>query len=157
VYENPSPGNKDGGITTLEEKSLGCTQKAGRAPVTAVLDYGDALRVRGLSLLCAPGNDLVSATALAASGCHLILFSTGRGTPFGTAVPTIKLSTNSALAKRKPGWIDFNAGVLLEGVDMDTLLGSLTRLVLEIAGGKPARNEQNGFREIAIWKNGVTL
>jgi altronate hydrolase len=157
VYENPSPGNKDGGITTLEEKSLGCTQKAGRAPVADVLDYGEALRVRGLSLLHAPGNDLVSATALTAAGCQLILFSTGRGTPFGTAVPTVKISSNSRLAEKKPGWIDFDAGRLISGVPMDELQAALVRFVLEIAGGRQTRAEANGSREIAIWKNGVTL
>jgi altronate hydrolase len=157
VYENPSPGNKKGGITTLEEKALGCTQKAGHAAVTDVLDYGDTLSTKGLNLLCAPGNDLVSSTALAAAGCQLILFSTGRGTPFGTVVPTIKISTNTALAKAKPGWIDFDAGALVNNYEMDALVADLTALILDIANGKQACNEINQFSELAIWKNGVTL
>lgn len=157
VYENPSPGNKAGGITTLEEKSLGCIQKAGSATVEDVLPYGGRLLHKGLNLLCAPGNDLVSASALAAAGCQMILFSTGRGTPFGTVVPTLKLSTGTALFRRKPGWIDFDAGPLAAGAERGPLLGDLTRLVLETAGGKAARNEENGFGEIAVWKNGVTL
>lgn len=158
VYENPSPGNKAGGITTLEEKALGCTQKAGDAPVVDVLGYGERLRkAGGVTLLCAPGNDLVSSTALAAAGCQLILFSTGRGTPFGTVVPTLKISTNSALARRKPGWIDFDAGALLAGERMEDARRRLTALILAVAGGQKTCNERNGNAEIAIWKNGVTL
>ena len=157
VHENPSPGNKEGGITTLEEKALGCTQKAGNAAVTDVLDYGDAIRTKGLNLLCAPGNDLVSSSALAAAGCQLVLFSTGRGTPFGTVVPTVKVSSGSALYKAKQRWIDFDAGVLADGADMDELLSDFIRYVLEVAEGKPTNNEKNECRELAIWKNGVTL
>ena len=157
MHENPSPGNKEGGITTLEEKALGCTQKAGNAAVTDVLDYGDAIRTKGLNLLCAPGNDLVSSSALAAAGCQLVLFSTGRGTPFGTVVPTVKVSSGSALYKAKQRWIDFDAGVLADGADMDELLSDFIRYVLEVAEGKPTNNEKNECRELAIWKNGVTL
>ncbi len=153
VYENPSPGNHAGGITTLEEKSLGCTQKSGSAPVDAVLEYGERVTKAGLSLLCAPGNDMVSSTALAAAGCQIILFSTGRGTPFGTCVPTVKIATNAALYEMKPGWIDFNAadGVSAEGTD------DLWQLILRVAGGQSACNEKNGYRDIAVFKNGVTL
>ena len=157
IYENPSPGNKAGGISTLEEKSLGCTQKSGKSAVKDVLMYGDRLSTKGLNLLSAPGNDLVASTALAASGCHLVLFTTGRGTPFGTFVPTVKISTNSPLAKNKPGWIDFNAGTLTEGVSMDTLCKQFIQFILNVAEGKQTNNEQKGYREIALFKSGVTL
>ncbi len=157
VYENPSPGNKAGGISTLEEKSLGCTQKCGKSLVRDVLKYGERLKVKGLNLLSAPGNDLVASTALAAAGCQLILFTTGRGTPFGSFVPTMKISTNSRLAALKPTWIDFNAGTLAEGESMEELSKKFTDFVLEAASGKPVNNEKNGFREIAIFKTGVTL
>ncbi len=157
VYENPSPGNKAGGISTLEEKSLGCTQKSGTAPVEAVMRYGERLRCHGLNLLSAPGNDLVASTALAAAGCHMVLFTTGRGTPFGTFVPTVKLSSNTPLFLRKRGWIDFNAGSLVEGESMETLTRRLVDFVVEVAGGRPALNEQNGYRGMAIFKQGVTL
>lgn len=157
IYENPSPGNKQGGISTLEEKSLGCTQKSGTSPVRDVLLYGDRLSTKGLNLLSAPGNDLVASTALAASGCHLVLFTTGRGTPFGTFVPTLKVSTNSKLYNFKPGWIDFNAGVLLEGKKMDQVSLSFLSYIVEVASGKQVNNEKKGYREIAIFKSGVTL
>lgn len=157
VYENPSPGNKAGGISTLEEKSLGCTQKSGQSAVKDVLLYGDTLLTKGLNLLSAPGNDLVASTALAASGCHLVLFTTGRGTPFGTFVPTVKISTNSSLAANKPGWIDFNAGSLTEGESMEALSARFTQFILNIAGGSLTNNERKGYREIAIFKSGVTL
>lgn len=157
VGENPSPGNKAGGISTLEDKALGCTQKCGRAPVSGVLEYGDRLEAKGLNLLSAPGNDLVAATALAAAGCHLVLFSTGRGTPFGTFVPTMKIATNSDLATRKGNWIDFNAGQLVDGRTMQELVPEFIDTVLDVASGRPARNEVNRYREISIFKNGVTL
>lgn len=157
VGENPSPGNKAGGISTLEDKALGCTQKCGRAPVSGVLKYGDRLQVNGLNLLSAPGNDLVAATALASAGCQIVLFTTGRGTPFGTFVPTMKISTNSNLYHNKPNWIDFNAGELLEGVDMKEVLRNFIELIVKVASGKLVRNEVNGYREISIFKNGVTL
>lgn len=154
VGENPSPGNKEGGITTLEEKSLGCVQKGGTSIVTGVLDYGEMATVSGLNLLCAPGNDLVASTALAASGCQIVLFTTGRGTPFGTCVPTLKVSTNDELAARKPHWIDFNAGVMLKG---HSPLPELLDLVIKTANGQESQNEKNGYSSIAIWKTGVTL
>lgn len=157
IYENPSPGNKAGGISTLEEKSLGCTQKSGKSGVKDILMYGDRLTTKGLNLLSAPGNDLVASTALAASGCHMVLFTTGRGTPFGTLVPTVKISTNTALSENKPGWIDFNAGTLAEGEAMETLTEQFIRFIQDIAGGKQTNNERKGFREIAIFKSGVTL
>ena len=157
VGENPSPGNKAGGISTLEEKALGCTQKCGKSAVEGVLDYGDRLQVKGLNLLSAPGNDLVASTALAAAGCHIVLFTTGRGTPFGTFVPTMKISTNSGLAKNKPTWIDFNAGTLVEGTSMDELAADFRRAVIAVASGEPTWNEKKGYQEIAIFKNGVTL
>lgn len=157
VYENPSPGNKAGGISTLEEKSLGCTQKSGNSIVRDVLLYGDRLKTGGLNLLSAPGNDLVASTALAAAGCQIVLFTTGRGTPFGTFVPTAKISTNSTLAVNKPLWIDFNAGEIVDGrpvkeVDMD-----FTDFVLGVASGNLVNNEKSGYSEIAIFKSGVTL
>lgn len=157
VGENPSPGNKAGGISTLEDKALGCTQKCGRAPVSGVLAYGDRLQVNGLNLLSAPGNDLVASTALASAGCQIVLFTTGRGTPFGTFVPTMKISTNSQLFHNKPNWIDFNAGELLEGAEMKVLLRKFIELIISVANGNLVRNEKNGYREISIFKNGVTL
>jgi len=158
VYENPSPGNKDGGITTLEEKSLGCLQKGGTSTVVEILPYGGRVKKHGLNFLTGPGNDIVSCTAMTAAGAHLILFTTGRGTPLGAPVPTLKIATNSDLATRKSGWVDFNAGQLLEDKTMPELADQLLAHVVDIASGrKLARNEENGFREIAIFKDGVTL
>jgi altronate hydrolase len=157
VYENPSPGNKAGGISTLEEKSLGCTQKCGKSLVQDVLHYGDRLQTKGLNLLSAPGNDLVAATALASCGCHLVLFTTGRGTPFGTFVPTVKISTNTPLFQRKPGWIDFNAGTIVENETIDEVNERFIEYVIRVAGGEPVNNEKKDYREIAIFKTGVTL
>lgn len=149
ISENPSPGNKEGGITTLEEKSLGCVQKGGTSPVSAVLDYGDTAKIAGLNLLNGPGNDIVAVTQLTAAGCHLILFTTGRGTPLGAPVPTVKIATNTELFNRKKTWTDFDAQTGNES--------ELKKLVEDTANGKPTKNELNGFREIAIFKNGVTL
>ena len=157
VYENPSPGNKAGGITTLEDKSLGCTQKSGTQAVCDVLFDGDSLTQHGLNLLNGPGNDMVAVTNLACAGCHLVLFTTGRGTPFGGFVPTIKISTNSDLAKRKPNWIDFNAGGIAEGESFDSKLSELADLVTEVANGKQTVNERYDSRDIALFKTGVTL
>ncbi|HEX2205078.1 MAG TPA: altronate dehydratase family protein [Longimicrobium sp.] len=159
VYENPSPGNKAGGLTTLEEKSLGAIQKGGRAPVTRVLRYGEPASAGGLSLLEAPGNDGVSSTAMVASGATVLLFTTGRGTPLGFPVPTVKIASNSYIAGKKPHWIDFNAGALLDGgATMDSLADELFAYVLDVASGRVrTNNETNGYREIAIWKEGVTL
>ena len=157
IYENPSPGNKEGGITTLEDKALGCTQKSGSAVVRAVLPYAGRVEVNGLNLLSAPGNDLISTTALAAAGAQIVLFSTGRGTPFGGPVPTLKIASNSKLAARKQNWIDFDAGKLLTTHTMEHLAGELLELVLMTASGKPAKNEINDYRGIAIFKSGVTL
>ena len=157
VYENPSPGNKAGGITTLEDKALGCTQKSGDGPVMDVLAYGERVKTRGLNLLSAPGNDLVASTAVAAAGAQLVLFSTGRGTPFACPVPTVKIATNSALAAKKANWIDFNAGALLDGKTLPQLSDDLFELVLAIAGGKRTLSERSGFKDLAIFKNGVTL
>ena len=157
VYENPSPGNKAGGISTLEEKSLGCTQKSGNSIVRDVLLYGDRLKTRGLNLLSAPGNDLVASTALAAAGCQIVLFTTGRGTPFGTFVPTAKISTNSTLAANKPLWIDFNAGEIVDGRPVEEVDAEFINFVLSAASGKPVNNEKSGYSEIAIFKSGVTL
>jgi altronate hydrolase len=158
VYENPSPGNKAGGISTLEDKSLGCTQKGGLSPVVDVLDYGEPIRRNGLNLLTGPGNDMVAVTVLAAAGAHLVLFTTGRGTPLGGPVPTLKIATNTPLARQKKHWIDFNAGQLLEGVPMETLCGQLLEQVVATASGQcQTRNEEHGFREIALLKDGVTL
>ena len=157
VYENPSPGNKAGGISTLEEKSLGCTQKCGSSVVRGVLKYGDRLSKKGLNLLSAPGNDLVASTALASAGCQMVLFTTGRGTPFGTFVPTMKISTNSQLAALKPGWIDFNAGVIVEDSTMAETFEAFRDYVLAVASGEAVNNEKKGYREIAIFKTGVTL
>ena len=157
VYENPSPGNKAGGISTLEEKSLGCTQKCGGSIVRGVLKYGERLQVKGLNLLSAPGNDLVASTALAASGCQIVLFTTGRGTPFGSFVPTMKISTNTPLFENKPRWIDFNAGVLAQDEKMADVAARFIDYVLAVASGEPVNNEKHNYREIAIFKQGVTL
>jgi altronate hydrolase len=159
VYENPSPGNRAGGLTTLEEKSLGATQKGGRATVTGVLRYGQPAATGGLSLLESPGNDGVSSTAMVASGATLLLFTTGRGTPLGFPVPTLKVSSNSAIAEKKPHWIDFDAGALLTGAaTMDALADALFTRALDVASGRVrTNNELHGYREIAIWKEGVTL
>ena len=157
IYENPSPGNKKGGISTLEDKSLGCTQKSGSAPVKGVLSYGEPVKVHGLNLLSAPGNDLVASTALAASGAHIVLFTTGRGTPFASPVPTIKIASNSALASKKSNWIDFNCGVLVEDKTTDELSKNLFNLVIDIASGKKSKSEEAGFHDMAIFKQGVTL
>lgn len=157
IYENPSPGNKQGGITTLEEKSLGCVQKGGRQAVVGVLDYCQGVECRGLNLLKAPGNDLVATSALALSGCQLVLFTTGRGTPFGSFVPTMKLSTNTPLAQFKSRWIDFDTGVLLDGVTQQEVLQGLIEKVLSTANGERLKHEQMGFKELAIFKSGVTL
>ena len=157
VYENPSPGNKAGGISTLEEKSLGCTQKCGKSIVRGVLKYGERLSVKGLNLLSAPGNDLVASTALASCGCQIVLFTTGRGTPFGTFVPTMKISTNTPLFDKKGNWIDFNAGVLAEGEPMADVAARFIDFVLAAASGNPVNNERNNYREVAIFKQGVTL
>jgi altronate hydrolase len=157
ISENPSPGNLEGGVTTLEEKSLGAVQKAGRGQVTQVLRYGEQVDRRGVVLLEAPGNDAVSSTALTAAGATVILFTTGRGTPLGFPAPTLKLATNSSLAQRKPHWIDFDAGRVVAGQSLDEAADNLMRLVLETASGAPTRAEYNGEREIALWKRGVTL
>jgi len=157
IYENPSPGNKKGGISTLEDKSLGCTQKSGKAQVMDVLPYGKTVTVKGLNLLSAPGNDLVAATALAASGAHIVLFTTGRGTPFASPVPTVKISTNSPLANKKSNWIDFNCGVLVEDSTMDILAEELFDYVIAVASGKKVKAEEAGFHDMAIFKQGVTL
>lgn len=153
VSENPSPGNKDGGITTLEEKSLGCVQKGGTAVITDVLTYGDTVRISGLNLLNGPGNDIVAVTNLTAAGCHLILFTTGRGTPLGAPVPTVKISSNSAIAKKKPSWIDFDAFTL----DINKKSEELFNFICNVINGEQTNNEKNNYREIAIYKDGVTL
>ena len=157
VYENPSPGNKAGGITTLEDKSLGCTQKSGSGAVCGVLFDGDCLQSPGLNLLNGPGNDMVAVTNLACAGCHMVLFTTGRGTPFGGFVPTVKISTNSELAAKKPNWIDFDAGSIAAGESFDSRLQALIDLVAETAGGRQTVNERYNSRDIAIFKTGVTL
>ncbi len=149
-YENPSPGNKAGGITTLEDKSLGCVQKGGSSPVEDVLLYGESVKAHGLSLMTGPGNDLVASTVLAAAGCHLILFTTGRGTPFGCVVPTMKVATNDTLAANKPNWIDWNA---MANPDVE----EFAKKVLAVASGEKAKNEISGAQGIAIFKDGVTL
>lgn len=157
IYENPSPGNKKGGISTLEDKSLGCTQKSGSAPVKGVLSYGERVTVPGLNLLSAPGNDLVAATALAASGAHIVLFTTGRGTPFASPVPTVKIASNSTLAGKKKNWIDFNAGVLVEDAELEETGQKLFDYVIEVASGRKVCSEEAGFHDMAIFKQGVTL
>ena len=157
VYENPSPGNKAGGITTLEDKSLGCTQKSGTSEVCGVLFDGDQLGKRGLNLLNGPGNDMVAVTNLGCAGCHLVLFTTGRGTPFGGFVPTVKISTNSELYSKKPNWIDFNAGTIAEGESFESRLNELTELVINVANGRETVNERYDSRDIALFKTGVTL
>jgi altronate hydrolase len=159
IYENPSPGNKKGGITTLEEKSLGCVQKGGSQPVVDVLSYADKIKHKGLNLLQAPGNDLVASTTLALSGCQIVLFTTGRGTPFGTFIPTMKISTNTQLSKFKSKWIDFNAGALIEDgcVPSELLASLIDKIIATVNGENKLHHEQIGAKEIAIFKSGVTL
>lgn len=157
VYENPSPGNKDGGITTLEDKSLGCIQKGGNAPVVGVLNYGEQVKEKGLNLLTGSGNDQVSCTNLVASGAQLIIFTTGRGNPFGSPVPTIKLSSNTKLYEKKPHWIDYNAGQLVEGMSFDEVTEDFFNYIIEVASGKKTNNELNGYKDISIFRDGVIL
>lgn len=157
IYENPSPGNKAGGISTLEDKSLGCTQKSGSAPVKGVLSYGEPVSEKGLNLLSAPGNDLVASTALAASGAHIVLFTTGRGTPFASPVPTVKISTNSQLYDHKKNWIDFDCGTLVTSSTPEEIDQQFFRFIMDIASGKKVKSEKAGFHDMAIFKQGVTL
>ena len=157
VYDNPSPGNRQGGITTLEDKSCGCVQKGGTAPIMDVIGYGDQVVTKGLNMLYGPGNDLVSATAMTAAGAHMILFTTGRGTPFGAPAPTLKIATNSRLAVRKKGWIDFDAGPVADGESIEDAAKRLLKLVIAVAGGQKTRTEELGYREISIFKDGVVL
>jgi len=157
VYDNPSPGNKEGGITTLEDKSCGCVQKGGTAPISDVIGYADQVSTKGLNMLYGPGNDLVSATALTAAGAQIILFTTGRGTPFGAPVPTVKIASNTRLAENKKKWIDFNAGKVAEGESLDDAGERLFDYVIEVACGRNTRQEENGFRQISIFKDGVVL
>ncbi len=158
IYDNPSPGNKAGGITTLEDKSLGCVQKGGAATVCGVIPMGGRIETGGLNLISTPGNDLVAVTTLAAAGCQIVLFTTGRGTPFGGFVPTLKIATNTQLAEKKSSWIDFNAGQVVDGVSWDDTLEKFIDLICDVASGKKlAKNEENNFREISIFKDGVTL
>jgi altronate hydrolase len=157
VYENPSPGNKAGGITTLEDKSLGCTQKGGKGEVRDVLSYCEPVKEKGLNLVQGPGNDLCAITALMASGAQMVLFTTGRGTPVGAPIPTVKVATNTPLAERKHNWIDFNAGILADGADVEETTEKFFGQILEIASGRKTKSEEHDFREIAIFKDGVTL
>lgn len=157
VYDNPSPGNRKGGITTLEDKSCGCVQKGGTAPIMDVIGYGDAVVTKGLNMLYGPGNDLVSATAMTAAGAHLILFTTGRGTPFGAPAPTLKISTNRQLAENKKAWIDFDAGPIVDGESIEDAARRLLQLVMETASGKETQTERHGYRSISIFKDGVVL
>ncbi len=158
IYENPSPGNKKGGITTLEDKSLGCTQKSGTSKVIDVLKYGEVLKEKGLNLLSAPGNDLVATTALAAAKCHLVLFTTGRGNPYGGYVPTVKISTNTQLYEKKRKWIDFNAGrIVTENMSLEEITKEFIDYIVSVINGEKTNNEKNRFQEIAIFKSGVTL
>lgn len=157
IYENPSPGNKKGGISTLEDKALGCTQKSGDAAVQDVLAYGEGVCIKGLNLLSAPGNDLVASTALAASGAQIVLFTTGRGTPFASPVPTVKISSNTKLADKKKNWIDFNAGAAIEESNLEEVSKQLFQYILLVASGKKVCAEEAGFHDMAIFKNGVTL
>ena len=157
IYENPSPGNKKGGISSLEDKSLGCVQKSGTAPVKGVLAYGERVKNKGLNLLSAPGNDLVASTACAASGAHIVLFTTGRGTPFASPVPTVKISSNNLLFSRKNNWIDFNCGELVDDSTLEELSQKLYDYVLRVASGEKVKAEEAGFHDMAIFKQGVTL
>ena len=157
VYDNPSPGNKQGGITTLEDKSCGCVQKGGTAPIMDVIGYGDPVVTKGLNMLYGPGNDLVSATAMTAAGAHLVLFTTGRGTPFGAPAPTLKIASNSQLAQRKKAWIDFDAGTIADGEPIDVAAQRLMELVIAVASGRQTKAEELGYRDISIFKDGVVL
>lgn len=157
VYGNPAPGNYEGGISSLEDKSCGCVQKGGRAPIEDVIPYAGQIRKKGLTLLAGPGSDLVSATNLTAAGAHIVIFTTGRGTPYSTAAPTIKVSTNTLLYEKKRGWMDFNAGVVAEGMPIRDAAEELYRQILRVAGGEQTKGEAMGYRRIAIFKNGVIV
>lgn len=157
IYENPSPGNKKGGISTLEDKSMGCTQKSGSAPIAGVLAYGEPVETKGLNLLSAPGNDLVASTALAASGAHIVLFTTGRGTPFASPVPTVKISSNTSLYEKKKNWIDFNCGTLVDSKSFTGLRDEFFDYIIAVASGEQVKSEAAGFHDMAIFKQGVTL
>lgn len=158
IDRNPCPGNIRSGISTDEDKSLGNIQKGGFAPVVDVLYYGDQVDKAGLSLLTGSGNDAVSVTNLTASGANLVLFTTGNGNPFGAVVPTIKISSNTELQRRKPEWIDFNAGQVLDGSGFNEVTKELFDFMLEAASGKrQTKNEQYGYQEISIFRDGVTL
>lgn len=157
IYENPSPGNKQGGISTLEDKSMGCTQKSGTASVRGVLSYGETVKRKGLNLLSAPGNDLVASTALAAAGAHIVLFTTGRGTPFASPVPTVKISSNNRLFEKNNGWIDFNCGTLVEDETLSQVRDRFFDYVMAVASGEKVKSEKAGFHDMAIFKQGVTL
>ncbi len=157
VYGNPAPGNYEGGISSLEDKSCGCVQKGGSAPIVDVIPYGSQIRRKGLTLLAGPGGDLVSATNLTAAGAHMVLFTTGRGTPYSTAAPTVKVATNTPLYEKKTSWMDFNAGVVAEGTSLEQAAWKLYRQILGVAGGEKTKGEQMGYRRIAIFKNGVTV
>jgi altronate hydrolase len=157
IYENPSPGNKDGGITTLEDKSLGCTQKAGNRPVVDIQPYGGLVEKSGVTLLSGPGNDIVAVTALVVAGAHMVLFTTGRGTPLGGPAPVVKVATNSALAAKKPHWIDFNAGQLVETGSMAATLENFLKVILATASGTPTKSEERHMHDFSIFKDGVIL
>ncbi len=157
VYGNPAPGNYEGGISSLEDKSCGCVQKGGSAPIEDVIPYAGQIRKKGLTLLAGPGSDLVSATNLTAAGAHIVIFTTGRGTPYSTAAPTIKVSTNTPLYEKKKGWMDFNAGVVAEGMPIGDAAAELYRQILRVAGGEQTKGEAMGYRRIAIFKNGVIV
>jgi altronate hydrolase len=158
IYENPSPGNKKGGISTMEEKSLGCVQKSGKATVADVLDYGGTARKSGLNLLIGPGNDQMSCTNLTASGANIVIFTTGRGNPYGAPVPTIKLASNSKLAQYKNHWIDYDAGVLLNGAAFEETAEDFFQYILDVASGrKQTNNEKHAYKEISVFRDGVIL
>ena len=122
-----------------------------------MLRYAEPVTKKGLNILSGPGNDLVSATDLTAAGAHMILFTTGRGTPFGAPAPTVKISTNTALYEKKKGWIDFNAGSVAEGESLDDAGDRLLEYVLRVASGERTKAEKHGCREISIFKDGVVL
>lgn len=151
----PSPGNMEGGLTTIEEKSLGAIVKGGTTPVREFLGYGERPSARGLVVMDTSGNDLESVTGMVAGGAQVVLFTTGRGTPVGNPiVPVIKISSNTPLYERMRDDLDFDAGSILRGEPPTSVAARLAALLLEVAGGRPTQAEVWGHREFAIEPRG---
>ncbi len=157
---NPSPGNIKDGLITDAMKSAGAAKKGGTSPITDVLDYTEKIKTPGLNLLCTPGNDVESTTGLAGSGCNIIVFTTGLGTPTGNPiVPVLKLSSNTNLFERMNDLIDLNAGTIISGEDTIENIGEkILEQIIETASGKNlAKATKKGQNDFIPWKRGVSL